>query len=150
MARDTRPSRVASVMHELPFMRTADPEVNYARAVQLHGVLSTAREAAQRYRDAVAAHPDLAERLRKTCHYERPDQWNGYVPPRTDGYGAYNGSPIRAAIVEIVTEALTRQDDWRHYDSDRLATVPPSKIAAPWTEPRGGTQPGEAGLWHEA
>lgn len=139
-----RPTRMASVIHELAFMRTGDPELNYARAVELHGHLSTAKEAAQRYRDAVLAHPDLKERAEQVCRA----RWTGYVPPRTDGYGDYNSSPIRAALVGIVTEALHRQDDWRHYDSDRLATVPDRHIRAPWTEPP-PAHPREA-LWHES
>jgi len=146
-ASPARPSRMASVIHELPMLRTADPELNYARGVELHGHLSTAKEAAQRYRDAVFAHPDLKERAEKTCH----GRFTGYISPRTDGFGAYNSSPYRAALVEIVTEALTRDNDWRHYDSDRLGSVPARHIRAPWTEPR-DTQPagkGEA-LWHES
>jgi hypothetical protein len=134
---------MSSVIGQMAFLRTRDPALNMSRAVQLYGILATAKEAADRYRTAVLHHDDLARRI----GYQRPESWNGHVPPRTDGYGEYNSSPYRAALVAVVIEALTRDNDWRHYDSDRLASVPASKIRAPWAE----TSPHlEAGLWPES
>lgn len=151
MARHQALGRIGALMNQMPFLRTADPDTNIARAVHLHGILSTAREAAQRYRTAVLAHDDLANRLQQLFQYNRPGVWNGYVPPRTDGYGAYNSSPYRQKLVAIVTEALNRADDWRHYDSDRLATVPERHIRAAWLEHRDSPPPTkEAGLWPES
>lgn len=134
MTRRRDPSAIGSVMDAMPFLRTADPDTNMVRAVQLVGYLSTAHEAAQRYRANVLAQPDLTERIAQLFRYQRPQSWNGYVPPRIDSLDAYNTSPYRARLVEIVTEALTRSGDWRGYDSDRLATVPERHIRAPWTE----------------
>lgn len=66
-------------------------------------------------RDAVLSYPDLAAKLTATpLGYERPDQWNGFVPPEKFN-GAFNDSPRRAALVAIVDEAMAR-------DRDRNAT----------------------------
>lgn len=146
---DPRPMR--GVLHELAFLRTASTETNIGRGVELAGILGTAREAADRYRAAITAHPDLLARYRGL--FGSGARINGYIPPRTDGYGAYNPSPYRSALVELVREALTRENDWRPYDSDRLATVPERYIRAPWAELRDAptAQPEqEAGLWHES
>ncbi len=60
-------------------------------------------------REAVLAHPDLAERLtQQPIGYVRPDQWNGFVPPETFPDKVLNDSPRRAALVAIVDEALAR------------------------------------------
>jgi hypothetical protein len=140
------------VLHEMPFLRTADPDLNMQRGVQLAASLHDAREAASRYRAAILHHDDLAARLCAVFGYSRASVWNGHVPPRTDGFGAYNPSPYRAALVPLILEALERDDDWRTYDSDRLASVPERHIKAPWTEHTGTPPPtpGEAGLWHES
>ncbi len=67
-------------------------------------------------REAVLAHPDLAERLtRQPIGYVRPDQWNGYVPPEAFPDKVPNDSIRRAALVAIVDEALSR-------DSERKAS----------------------------
>jgi hypothetical protein len=59
-------------------------------------------------REAVLAHPDLAERLTQPpLDYAQPSQWNGFVPPEQFN-GQNNDSPRRAALVAIVDEALTR------------------------------------------
>lgn len=151
------PTPMASVINEMPFLRTPDPATNLSRATQLAGILGTAKEAATRYRAAVLAHDDLSRRLVAVFGYTGAEVWNGYVPPRTDhwrpaGVAEYNPSPLRQALVAIVTEALERQNDWRHYDADRLATVPDRHISAPWAEVRGAPQPRdpEAGLWPES
>lgn len=144
----SRPATMANVINQMAFLRTTDPGVNMSRAVQLVAILHTAKEAATRYRTAVLHHADLSARLRGLFGYTRPEVWNGYVPPRTDGYGAYNDSPYRAGLVTIVTTALNRDDDWRHYDSDRLAEVPAARIRAPWAEAR-QHQEGDA-AWPES
>jgi hypothetical protein len=141
------PRRMRSVINQMPFLNTPDLDVNLARATQLAGILGTAKEAKDRYSALVNAQTDLQDRIGHILG----GRFTGYIPPRTDGYGQYNSSPIRAALVEIVTEALTRANDWRHYDSDRLGTVPARHIRAPWTERRDLPPPqqGEA-LWHES
>lgn len=59
-------------------------------------------------RDAVLAYPDLAERLTQPpLDYAKPEQWGGFVPPEYFNQQP-NGSPRRAALVEIVTEAHAR------------------------------------------
>ncbi|GGT43547.1 hypothetical protein [Streptomyces purpureus] len=51
----------------------------------------------------VYRHPNLIDRLRVLGQ----DPWNGRIPPAEWG-GAINTSPIRAALIEIVTEAEQR------------------------------------------
>lgn len=68
------------------------------------------REDAEANRAAVLAHPDLAARLTQApLEYAHPGQWNGFVPPAQFNE-ALNTSPRRQALVEIVTEAHTRQE----------------------------------------
>lgn len=69
-----------------------------------------ARETAAVRCARVLAHPDLAERLTAPpLGYARPNQWTGYVPPRTWGrHNQLNPSPQRRALVEIAAEALRR------------------------------------------
>lgn len=65
---------------------------------------------AHRIRDAVLAHPDLAAKLtQQPLDYTRPEQWNGFVPPELWN-GQINDSPRRAALVELVDEAMRRDD----------------------------------------
>jgi hypothetical protein len=60
-------------------------------------------------RDVVLAYPDLAKRLTDSpLDYERPEQWNGFVPP-AEFNGVHNDSPRRAALVAIVEEARQRE-----------------------------------------
>lgn len=73
-----------------------------------------ASAAAQKRRARVLAHSDLAARLTQDpIGYARPEQWNGYVPPRTWGGTVHreypNDSPRRAALVELAAEALRRE-----------------------------------------
>ncbi len=59
-------------------------------------------------RVAVLAYPDLAQRLTEPpLGYERPDQWNGFVPPATYDQRR-NDSARRDALAEIVAEAHRR------------------------------------------
>lgn len=86
-----------------------------------------ASEVADR-RGRVLKHPDLAAKLTKPpLNYKRPEQWNGYVPPRTDAedecpgcpdrcrgvahLAAANTSPWRRALIEICHEALQREQE---------------------------------------
>jgi hypothetical protein len=146
------PQRIVSVINQLAMLRTGDVDLNIRRAAEIEDVLATAREAANRYRAAVLAHDDLARKLCLIFRWPRPEVWSGYVPPRTDGYGEYNSSPYRAALVPVILEALTRQNDWRNYDSDRLASVPERHIRAPWAELRAVPTPreGDSPLWPES
>lgn len=66
-------------------------------------------------RKRVLKYPDLAQRLtERPLSYQRPEQWNGFVPPRTGPPGGLgqqpNDSPVRAALVEICAEAKRRDD----------------------------------------
>lgn len=128
------PQRMRSVFAELKIFRVNDPQTNMNRAVNAAGYLGEAREAGQRYRAAVLAHPDLSKRLCLLFGYKRPEVWNGFVPPRIGDDGRYNGSPYRAALIEIVAEALDRAGDYQPYDDDRLNPVPASAIREPWKE----------------
>lgn len=135
-----RPGRIASVINQLSFLRTSDAGVNLSRAVHIHGLVSTAREAAGRYRTAVLVHEDLSQRLCALLGYGRAGMWGGYVPARTDGHGGYNDSPYRQALARIVGEAVDRCGDRRPYDVERLALVPESRIRTAWMEqPRAKT-----------
>jgi hypothetical protein len=103
-----RPVRpIASVISQLPLWTTSAPE----RHRQVAGAVHHARVTAESNRAAVTAHPDLAEQLVTRLGYQRPDQWHGYVPPRTIS-GAKgelpNTSPRRAALVDLVAEAKRR------------------------------------------
>jgi len=123
-----------SVFAQLAVFTTDDDQANMDRAVHVAGILDTVKTAQARYREALLAHPDLAERLRRLTHLTRADLWNGYVPPREDSDGNPSSSPYRAGLVELVTEALTRNDDWQHGDDERLYAVPARFIKTPWKE----------------
>jgi hypothetical protein len=75
---------------------------------------------AEERRTRVLAHRDLADQLtRPPLSYARPEQWNGYVPPRllrdarpigsrAPELLAVNDCPRRAVLVELCAEALRR------------------------------------------
>lgn len=66
-------------------------------------------------RELVLRYPDLAARLTEPpFDYDRPQQWNGFVPPATQCTGAINPSPRRKALLELVHEARNReqQETW--------------------------------------
>lgn len=133
----TRPTkRLNSVIAQMPFLRTDNPEADLRRGAQLIGIVGDATLTACRYREAVLNHRDLSERLRALFQLKRPDVWNGYVPPRIDHDNTYNDSPYRAALVEIVTEALKRDGEFTDEDRERLTPVPESRIRAPWKDNR--------------
>jgi hypothetical protein len=139
------PSKTQSVFASLPVFKTADAQVNMNRAVEAAGYIDDKKSAGIRYRDAVIAHPDLSARLCGSFGYRDIKQWNGYVPgyhdPTTPN-NAPSSSPHRAILVEIVTEALKRNDDWQDGDDDRLAHVPQHLIRTPWADDQYGPTPG--------
>lgn len=67
-----------------------------------------------RRRALVLKYPDLAARLcEPPLRHTTPEHWTGYVPPAYDaialgGAQPINTSPVRAALVAIVTEAEQR------------------------------------------
>lgn len=98
----------ASVFAQLPFWRHGTVEQRTKFALAVH-------QAAMRAEKNVASlrrHPDLAARFVRELGYERLDQWDGYCPPSRnhDGFDIprLNASPRRAAIVEILMEAASR------------------------------------------
>lgn len=61
-------------------------------------------------RIAVLAHPDLAAKLcEPPLNYDRPDQWTGYIPPEIWN-NQRNDSGRRAALIELLLEALLREE----------------------------------------
>jgi hypothetical protein len=94
--------------------------------------LAEGRALTQERRARVLAYPDLAARLcQAPLGFARPQQWNGYVPPRMGQYAEpellrsssghpnrhghrtdpeqLNDSPRRAVLVSICAEALQRE-----------------------------------------
>lgn len=136
--------KAKSVFASMPFFQTDNAQLNMNRAVQAAGFIDTAKTAAKRYREAVLAHPDLTARLKGAWGYEHPEQWNGYVPSYLNCEDDVSTSPHRAILVELVTEALKRNDDWQDGDDDRLAQVPEREIRAPWKESQYGPTPSAA------
>lgn len=64
----------------------------------------------ERRRKLVLSHPDLAKELCSfVIGYSKPENWNGWIPPELDSYGALNDSPRRAALVRLVAEAEGRE-----------------------------------------
>jgi hypothetical protein len=85
----------------------------YARvAALLAGRGKAAKDECAANRAAVLRHPDLAAKLTAPAiGYSRAEQWNGFVPP--EGWGEHNqpnNSMRRAALIEILTEALLREE----------------------------------------
>lgn len=69
-------------------------------------------------RQLVLRHDDLTKRL--GVYFNPPAAWSGYVPPgRCEPGRTPNDSPIRAALVEICHEAISRErgpadaDEWK-------------------------------------
>jgi hypothetical protein len=96
--------------------------------------IETAHRDAQHRRRLVLSHKDIAERLVTELGYQRPDQWNGYVPPKLAEYhsknwaggvwldgvwvadpvsGPLNTSPRRRVLLEIVAAAVERERSLR-------------------------------------
>lgn len=127
------PSTMRSVFHKLKVFNTDDAQLNMDRAVNAAGEISQASEAAKRYRTAVLADSELSERLRRTLGYTNADRWTGHVPNHMNPDGKTNTDPQRAALIDIVTEALNRADDHEEYDTRRLEPVPREQLRDPFT-----------------
>lgn len=57
-------------------------------------------------RALVLRNPDVAARLcAPPLSYASPEQWNGFIPPATLSSGAINTTPVRTALLALVTEA---------------------------------------------
>jgi hypothetical protein len=79
-------------------------------AAKWQAALAEARNDSKVNRAAVLAHPDLAAQLTQPpIGYDKPEQWNGYVPPPTFN-GAHNDSHRREALAALVLEAHIRQE----------------------------------------
>lgn len=98
------PGRIASVISQQPWFMGATPERRRAVAREVQG----AHQRSQNNKARVKAHPDLAERLRRSLGYSRFEQWSGFVPPGHDPDGRPNNSPVRAELVVILREAIRR------------------------------------------
>lgn len=76
----------------------------------LHAKRAEAKSDCAANRAAVLGHPDLAIKLTQPpLEYGKPEQWNGYIPPLLFGE-QLNNSARRKALVELVTEALIRNE----------------------------------------
>jgi hypothetical protein len=76
----------------------------------LRDLILAARTEQEQTRALVLAQPDLADRLTKPpISFARPDCWTGYIAPERLHTGQPNLSPIRAALIGIVTEAQQRR-----------------------------------------
>jgi hypothetical protein len=63
-------------------------------------------------RKLVLSHPDLAAKLCSyVVGYSKAENWNGWIPPELDSYGARSDSPRRAALVAILAEAELRTEE---------------------------------------
>jgi hypothetical protein len=84
----------------------ADGDLN----AYLHQAIAAARAIRDRQRALVLRHHDLADRLTQPpISFARPDCWTGYIQPEHLATGQPNRSPIRTALLEIVTEAEQRR-----------------------------------------
>ena len=106
----SHPTRARSIWSDLPLWQCATP----AQRQVLADAMFTARQVAQDRRRRVLAHPDIAHRLVTELRYSRPEQWNGYVPPKAAyiderDLGVPNRSPRRTALLEILTAVLERE-----------------------------------------
>ncbi len=92
-----------------------------ARTAEARVLIETARADREARRERVLRYPDLARRLVTEAGYARPEQWNGYVPPRhvsgrvapadkaARGSDVLNLSRARAVLVQICADALQRE-----------------------------------------
>ena len=100
-----------------------DIQAEYAAAA------ARSKTASQARRDRVLRWPDLAKQLcEPPLNYRRPQDWNGWVPPRTvayvdHNYAPANDSPWRAALVTICAEALRRDETEQLKQSDQRTAI---------------------------
>lgn len=106
------------------------------RARRILADVCAAREENAARRERVLRYPDLAARLTEPpLTFRQPEDWNGYVPPRTlaedtcewcpspervnrgedcrnpQHLAKVNDSPRRAALIEICAEAFRREQE---------------------------------------
>lgn len=63
-------------------------------------------------RDRILRWPDLARKLTEPpLDYERPSQWNGFIPPLNSCTGQLNNSSRRDALLRLATEAYQREQN---------------------------------------
>ncbi len=91
------------------------------RATEVRRIRTDARRAADERRRRVLAHPDLAQRLTaRPLGFQRPEQWNGYVPPASGFWGRLsrpsdvpvevpNNSPAYFALCELGRAVAERE-----------------------------------------
>ncbi len=84
-------------------------------------IRAEARSEAASRRKRVLAHPDLAKLLtERPLGFQRPEQWNGYVPPATGFWGRVsrpgelpaevpNNSPAYLALCELGRAVAERE-----------------------------------------
>lgn len=122
----------------------APPGGNAEQRARFDATVNMGKANTQARRERVLRHPDLAARLcAPPLNYARPEQWNGFVPPREtqaqmadnlrspDGHpnqaGEHtqptmlNPSARRAALVAICQEAMAREEG----DRDATAAATP-------------------------
>lgn len=92
-------------------MWDATPGVTGARKRQLAALQAEAKQQAKQRRDRVLKHEWAKDRLRKIFGYKAAEQWNGYVPPRSDPadnggsqLARPNTSLHRAALVQLLRD----------------------------------------------
>ena len=95
---DSRDPRMISA-DDLALLAARNP-----RAAEALGNITQAAGVAAARRAMVLRHPDIAKRLVTELGYGRPGQWNGFIPP-SHFNGSPNGSPRRAALLEIEADA---------------------------------------------
>ncbi|HEX7658509.1 MAG TPA: hypothetical protein VF444_03440 [Pseudonocardiaceae bacterium] len=88
------------------------------RSEPVIAALTEARETVKQRREGVLKHPDCAQQIADALDLTSPAHWNGYLPPgfdpeqEKDGRpvpARLNNSPVRAALVDIATDAWKRE-----------------------------------------
>lgn len=79
------------------------------RGAEWHTAVGQRRQVSNDRRERVLAYPDLAAELQRLLGLPSASDWTGYVPPQLDATGQLNTSRVRAALVRICAEALSRE-----------------------------------------
>lgn len=74
------------------------------KAAEAIANIGQAADVAAERRAMVLRHEDIAKRLVTELGYQRPGQWNGYIPP-SHFDGSWNDSPRRQILLEIEADA---------------------------------------------
>lgn len=96
-------------------------------------------------RERVLAHPQIAARLtEKPLSYNRPDAWNGWIPPSLveeagTGRMVINRSPRRRALIDICTAVLQAEDQEAAELAEQQARADTTPISPPLIDNRGLT-----------